>query len=121
MGALKNLAIAEADASSFENYVRIREAESREADVERLVRAARAVVTASDLTTLIQSRWPLEAALSAFPAEAAALPPRPSTTAPAGGQWATETEYREYLEATTLSAAEWRRWASVRAARKDTN
>ena len=90
----------------------IKEAESHEADVARLVAAARAWLRVNGPTQALL----YACARGLIPCDEALEPFSPPKPVPSGGaQWATDREYREHVEATTVSAAEWRRWASLRA------
>ena len=92
-------------------------------DVDRLIRAARRSLDAQVGEThpreCYQAFVELSAALDAFPEEPEALSPLlrlapAEPIPPGGGRWASASEYRRHVEATTLSAAEFARYAAGR-------
>ena len=124
MGAMKQLAIRQADANAMENAEIVRTMHRPE-KVARLVSASRRMLdvmqgqaTPAECKAAYEELW---SALLAFPEEPEALSPLlslytapPEPVPPGGGKWASAREYREHVLATTLSAVEYRRYAAGR-------
>lgn len=82
-------------------------------DVSRLITAARRALNAQVGEThpreCYRAFCELSAALDAFSKDSPSEP-----VPPGGGRYCTDREYREHIEATTLTPAEYRRFASFR-------